>query len=159
MILRRGNSAEILDEVIRGTDADEIHWNRRYEGEARQTDMKIKADLKARGVKVSSHNANLLSEPWEVKTKTGGYYKVFTPYWRAVNRQIEIANPLPAPKTLDRFIGGLKSDDLNDWKLLPTQPDWGSDIISQYQPGEVGAANRLSAFLDGPIKTLSLIHI
>ena len=129
LILKRGQSKSILDEIIRETGADEIHWNRRYEGKARQVDAEIKADLKSHGVKVSSHNANLLSEPWEVETKTGGYYKVFTPYWRAVNRQIEIANPLPAPENLDGYLGALKSDDLDDWALLPTRPDWGSDII------------------------------
>ena len=152
LILKRGQSKSILDEIIRETGADEIHWNRRYEGDARQIDTEIKADLISRSVKVSSYNANLLSEPWEVETKTGGYYKVFTPYWRAVNRQIEIANPLPAPENLDGYLGALKSDDLDDWALLPTRPDWGSDIIRQYQPGETGAANRLSAFLDGPVK-------
>ncbi len=152
LILRRGQAKTILDEIIDETGANEIHWNRRYVGEARRLDADIKADLKSRGLTVLSHNANLLSEPWSVEKKTGGYYKVFTPYWRAVNRQVEIANPLSAPTALNQYSAALKGDDLADWELLPSQPDWGGDIIDQYQPGEAGAGNRLSSFLDGPIK-------
>jgi len=32
LILRRGKAADILDDIIKQTGADEVHWNRRYEG-------------------------------------------------------------------------------------------------------------------------------
>jgi len=73
LILRRGVAADILSEIISLTGADEIHWNRRYGGWARGIDETIKTDLKAQGLTVHSHKANLLIEPWEIQTKTGGF--------------------------------------------------------------------------------------
>jgi len=69
--------------LIEETGADSLYWNRRYDLAPREIDGAIKADLTQRGLTVKSFRANLLSEPWSVETKTGGYYKVFTPYWRA----------------------------------------------------------------------------
>lgn len=151
LILRRGVAAEILADIIFHTGADELHWNRRYEGWAREIDKSLKTDLKAQGLKVQSHKANLLTEPWEVATKTGGFYKVFTPFWRAVCRDIEVAPPIDLPKSLTCF-DEVESEDLDSWGLLPTRPDWGSDIIANYRPGEAGAAERLTSFLDGPVE-------
>ena len=151
LILRRGHAAGVLNDIIAETGADEFHWNRRYEGWARDVDEAIKTDLKSRGLSVESHKANLLTEPWEVATKTGGFYKVFTPFWRAVTRDIEVAPPIDVPKELT-CVDGLDSERISDWDLLPTSPDWASELMEPYAPGETGAAERLTAFLDGPVK-------
>ena len=91
MILRRGAADKVLDDIIKQTDADHIVWNRRYEDNGRARDAAIKTELKARGLNVKSFKANLLTEPWERQTKTGGYYKVFTPYWRAVRAELHLS--------------------------------------------------------------------
>ncbi len=151
LILRRGVAADILSEIISLTGADEIHWNRRYGGWARGIDETIKTDLKAQGLTVHSHKANLLIEPWEIQTKTGGFYKIFTPFWRAVCRDIEVAPPIAAPRSLPCF-AGLDSDDLQDWDLLPSSLDWATPLMKDYQPGEAGAMTRLASFLEGPVE-------
>ena len=155
LILRRGAAADILDDIIAQTGADEIHWNRRYEGWARELDEAIKMKFKSRGLTVESHKANLLTEPWDTQTKTGGFYKVFTPFWRAVCRDIEVAPPIAAPTALP-CLEGLKSEDLDSWNLLPTAPDWGASIIAKYEPGEAGAMARLTSFLEGPLENYTV---
>ena len=80
LILRKGQAFRILDMLIEEIGADTIFWNRRYDLAPREIDSAIKADLTQRGLSVKSFRANLLSEPWTVKTKTDNYYKVFTPY-------------------------------------------------------------------------------
>ena len=150
LILRRGIAANTLDEVIEQTGADEVHWNRRYEGWAREIDEAIKTDLKSRGLKVESHKANLLIEPWEVATKTGGFYKVFTPFWRAAKNMFTVDAPLLTPQVLT-CVADLPSDDLKAWGFLPTAPDWGSKILAHHRPGEAGAMERLTDFLEGPV--------
>lgn len=149
-ILRRGTAKDVLDLIISKTGADEIHWNRRYEGWARDVDEAIKTDLKSRGLKVESHKANLLTEPWEVATKTGGFYKVFTPFWRAVCREIEVAPPIKAPEELICY-DDLESENLADCGLLPNSPDWATPLMKAYSPGERGAQHRLKTFLQGPL--------
>lgn len=151
LILRSGIAADVLDEIIEQTQADEVHWNRRYEGWARENDEGVKVKLKTQGLKVESHKANLLSEPWEVSTKTGGFYKVFTPFWRAVRSDLHVALPILSPKSL-ACQGCLRSEDIGAWRLWPTLPDWATDILKDYTPGEDGATERLTSFLDGPVE-------
>ena len=40
--------------------------------------------------------AHLLLEPWEVETGQGGFYRVFSPFWRAVRDRV-VAAPAVAP--------------------------------------------------------------
>ncbi|GHA90001.1 deoxyribodipyrimidine photo-lyase [Algimonas arctica] len=152
LILRAGAAAAVIDAVIKETGADAVFWNRRYFKPDRDRDAQIKDTLTARGLSVESFKGNLLVEPWEVKTKTGTPYRVFTPFWRAAKDGLEVADPLPAPTTLDGFDGALASDDLDGWGLLPTRPDWGSKMLDYHTPGEAAAQARLADFLDGPIE-------
>ncbi len=148
LTLRSGQSADVLDTVIEETGAETIFWNRRYDQPERDLDAAIKEDLTQRGLDVSSHNARLLNEPWQVETNAGGYYKVFTPYWRAARNNFVARDTYGRHKTLS----GPKheSESLDDWGLHPSNPDW-STGFDDWTPGEDGAIARLTDFLDGPI--------
>nr|WP_290481709.1 deoxyribodipyrimidine photo-lyase [Hyphomonas sp. UBA2691] len=148
LTLRSGQSADVLDTVIEETGAETIFWNRRYDQPERDLDAAIKEDLTQRGLDVSSHNARLLNEPWQVETNAGGYYKVFTPYWRAARNNFVARDTYGRHKTLS----GPKheSESLDDWGLHPSSPDW-STGFDDWTPGEDGAIARLTDFLDGPI--------
>ena len=101
---------------------------------------------------MESFRANLLIEPWKVETKSGNPYRVFTPFWRAAKEALDIADPIDAPETLNCAESNIGSDNLNDWALLPTRPDWGNKMMAYHNPGEAGAMDRLRDFLDGPIE-------
>ena len=148
LTLRSGQSADVLDTVIEETGAETIFWNRRYDQPERDLDAAIKEDLTQRGLDVSSHNARLLNEPWQVETNAGGYYKVFTPYWRAARNNFVARDTYGRHKKLS----GPKpeSESLDDWGLHPSSPDW-STGFDDWTPGEDGAIARLTDFLDGPI--------
>ncbi|WP_371395601.1 deoxyribodipyrimidine photo-lyase [Fretibacter rubidus] len=152
LILRRGKAGEILDDIINQSAADMVMWNRRYAGDARERDAAIKSTLKDRDLTVKSYRANLLSEPWSVETKSGGYYKVFTPYWRAAKDFIDVSDPIPAPTSVNHYGGGIKTDTLDDWTLLPTKPDWGEKLAPHWSIGPEGAHKALESFLDGPVE-------
>jgi deoxyribodipyrimidine photo-lyase len=152
LILRKGKAETVIKTVVEESGAEAIFWNRRYHEKDRDRDRDIKTDLKEQGLTVESFKGNLLVEPWEVSTKSGGPYRVFTPFWRAAKAQLDVAGALPAPDRLDCLPGNVGSDDLDDWALLPTQPDWGSKMLAHHTPGETGAMERLKAFLAGPIE-------
>lgn len=150
LILKQGTAKLVLDELIKQTGASAIYWNRRYTENGREIDAAIKLDLKARSLEVKSFNANLLTEPWAIKTKTGGFYKVFTPYWRAVRAQLSVEAVLPAPDRFENYpTPSLNLDDLN---LLPKDRDWDIKIMQGWQAGEDGAQNRLEQFLDKSVQ-------
>ena len=151
--IRKGKALEEIEKLILRSGADHIVWNRRYKKGDRDRDAQIKSQLEKDGVSVTTFRANLLMEPWEVETKSGsGYYKVFTPYWRAAKAKMEIADPIAAPSKItpyDNLEGGI---DISDLTLLPTAPDWGRKMTPYWQVGEAGAAASLEEFLDGPVE-------
>ncbi len=145
LVLRRGQAQLVLDQLIRETGAGSVFWNRRYGSAERDIDTSIKAALNDRQIHVESFNGTLLTEPWSRKTGSGGYYRVFTPYWKSLRANYTPPSPLPAP---DRLDGGtrLTTDALESWKLHPTQPDWSTGFSDYWAPGEAGALARLNNF-------------
>lgn len=146
LILRRGRPSDILPRLAADTGASTIFWNRCYEPHAVARDKALKSSLTEQGVEVSSFNGSLLAEPWQVKTGSGDPYKVFTPFWRSLSQQ-----PFDAPLAPPEKIMGatpVASDALEAWNLLPVKPDWAGGLRETWQPGEQGARERLSAFVD-----------
>jgi len=153
LIIKKGRAVSVIEALLAETGARAVYWNRRYEKVDRDRDGTIMEALKERGLTVKSFNGNLLSEPWEIRTKTGGsYYKVFSPYWRAVLAQISVAEPLPEPK-FNLLSGDISSLSIEDLELLPNRPDWGRKMLPGWQIGERGAIKALSEFLSGPVTT------
>ncbi len=145
LILRRGEAARVLDDVIAETGATAVFWNRLYEPATIARDTAIKTALEARGIEARSFNASLLHEPWTIATKSGAPYRVFTPFWRACLAAAPPPKPVPAPATLHSAIA--ESELLADWCLLPTTPDWAEGLRACWTPGEAAAQASLDAFL------------
>ena len=149
LILRSGDPKQILDDILAETDAKSVYWNRRYEQPGRDVDAKIKAHLKDCGIAAESFNGTVLTEPWTQKTGSGGYYKVYSPYWRAVQANYQMPAPHSVPQKLQA--PDLPSDDLGAWDLHPARPDWSKGFDPLWSPGEAGAKDRLSTFLSGSV--------
>jgi len=153
LVIARGDSLEALRRLAQETGAGEVHWNRLYDPAVIARDTAIKQALRADGLRCESHNATLLVEPWELKTKAGDPYKVFTPYWRRLRGELDGINaPVPAPEQLPPLPDGVASLPLDDLDLLPRIP-WDSGLRATWQPGETSAVARLDTFLSGPIDT------
>jgi len=146
LVLRRGPAAEAIPALAAETGAARVFWNRCYEPYAVDRDRALKTALQGVGLAVESCNAALLLEPWQVKTGGGEPYRVFTPFWRALQGLYRDEAPLPAPRQLPPA-PELAGDRLADWKLLPTRPDWAGGLRRSWTPGEAGAQARLEGFL------------
>ena len=146
LILSRGVAAEIVADLAEETGAASVVWSRLYDGGAIVRDTALKAALKDSGMEAESFNAALLSEPWALKTKTGGTYKVFTPYLKALRASIGDMSLHDAPKRLRAPRSWPSSDDLDAWALHPRRPDWSTGFDGT--PGEAGAQARLHHFID-----------
>ncbi|SMR83348.1 deoxyribodipyrimidine photo-lyase [Aliiroseovarius halocynthiae] len=147
LVLRAGKTRDVLGDVIRATGADAVHWSRRYTPNAIAADTALKAHLNDRGIHVESHAGRYLFEPWQIATKAGTPFRVFTPFWRSCLAQLDAAPaPLPAPDA--SFMRDLPSETLEGWGGLPTRPNWAAGFGSLWTPGEAGAMARLDSFLD-----------
>lgn len=147
LILRRGDATAILPEMCAEADVGAVYWNRCYEPDAITRDTALKERLKADNRTVGSFNGTLLHEPWRIKTKAGGPYGVFTPFWRAECAAGDPPAPVPAPKEIPGPDGLPAGDSLDGWGLLPTAPDWANGFREMWAPGEAGARDRLDRFL------------
>jgi deoxyribodipyrimidine photo-lyase len=148
LILRSGAARTIVPALARETGAGLVTWNRRYEAAAIASDTAIKAALKEVGVAVETFSANLLREPWTVKTQAGEPFRVFTPFWRAVSGLGEPRAALSAPTKLTDGSPGLHSEAITGWGLEPARPNWAAEFPAHWQPGEAAAKQRLADFLD-----------
>ncbi len=145
LILRKGAAEKVVAAVVKETGAEAVFWNRRYTP-ARKIDERIKATLKADGIEVESFNGSLLAEPFAIKTGSGGDFKVFTPFWKAMQASLVIAAAAPEPREI-KAGPKLKSDNIDDWGLHPTKPDWSGGMAEIWTPGEMGARKRMRDFL------------
>lgn len=150
IILRRGEALDTLQALIAETGAKAVHWNRLYDPDAIARDTKVKEALKEQGVEVHSHNGHLINEPWTVQTGGGSFYKVYTPFWKAV-RERDVTAPLPSPSTLNAPETWPASDRLADWQLGKKMRR-GAEVVRPYITlGEEAALQRLDGFIPAKI--------
>jgi deoxyribodipyrimidine photo-lyase len=145
-LLAPDSSLNALVSIAQATGATRIVWNRRYEPAIVERDTRIKAELRNRGIETASYNSALLNEPWNVLTKSGGPFQVFTPFWRHCKGLADPAPPLPAPQRLPAPAKWPLSVTLESLNLLP-QPDWAAGMRSAWRPGSAGAHAQLKRFL------------
>jgi deoxyribodipyrimidine photo-lyase len=150
LVLRRGESVAEIVQLARETDARTVHVGEVPEPWARRMLERAESELARHGVDLVRHRSALLFDPDEIRTGSGGYYGVFTPFSRACVAHGVTGSTQPAPKKI--ACTRVASDNLDDWELLPRRPDWAGGLRATWTPGEDGAAERLKAFLSGPVQ-------
>lgn len=150
LVLRSGDPVDCLKALVRETGADAVHWTRAYDPDSVARDKAVKAALEAQGITAQSHTGHLMFQPWAVETKTGGYYKVYTPFWKAV-RGLGVNDPLPVPATLNAPASWPDSEKLDDWSLGAGMRR-GAGVVRPYvRLGERAAQSRLGAFMGSKV--------
>lgn len=155
LAVMRGAAREAIPRIVVGLGASAVYWNRRY-GAERAIDAELKQSLKEAGTPAKSFNARLLCEPGAVTSKTGGPYRVFTPFKNACVALDPPPHPLPAPGRIAaaEIPAALAGEILTiaDLALEPTGPDWAGGLRETFSRGEAGARMRLAAFVDGSLR-------
>lgn len=146
LVLRRGAAADVVPEVAARAQATAVFWNRRY-GPERAIDAQLKVRFAESGVDCRSFQGGLLWEPMTISTQTGSPYRVYSPFWRACLAHRAPEAPLPIPDGLSGSASPQPSDELDDWQLQPSAPNWATGLAERWVPGERAALERLDAFL------------
>lgn len=140
LILRRGRAATVVREVAEAWGAETVHAIRHYEPWWREAE-------EALGERLCSHEGNHLRPPESVRTGSGGQFRMFSAFYRALSAMMPPETPIDAPKHLKAPEQWPKSDALADWDLLPTKPDWATGF-NVWTPGEAGAQTALDDFVN-----------
>ena len=139
LVLLRGRAGVVLPRLAEATGAAAIHALWHYEPWARTQQEEV-----ANAAELHLHDGNYLSPPGTVRTGSGAPFRIFTPFWNALQRHMPPPAPVPAPAQLAPAEAPA-GDALAEWDLLPTRPDW-SGGFDVWTPGEAGAHAALAAF-------------
>lgn len=147
LIVKRGDTVDVLTKLIKDTGAEEIYCSRAYEPWAAKLEQNVKGAVEKFGATIKRYCGALLREPESLRTKSDEPYKVYTPFWRTLSSGFVPGQLLSAPKTIPAPKKWPVSDKLESWELSPTKPDWAAGMREAWTPGENGARSRLTRFL------------
>lgn len=146
LVLASGKADDVLADIARKAGVKTVFVNRAYERTAYDRDIAIA--LKESGIAIRALHGQLLHEPTRIRTGSGTPFKVFTPFWNAMQKLGEPHDPIDRPKAIPAPDHLPRSESLDSWQLLPTKPNWATDFPTMWAPGEDGARERLSDFID-----------
>ena len=142
LVLRRGRIEFEIPRLAAEIGAVAVHAGRPTEPWARSAHLTVRTALT---VPLVEHETTLLQHPDRIRTQSDTAYGVYTPFARACKAMFPPAAPLAAPTHITAPPPPV-SDRLEDWKLLPTRPDWAGGLRATWTPGERGAMARLRHF-------------
>ncbi len=142
LIIRRGSPIDVFRDVVDECGVTAVFWNRLYDPLEILEETEVE-----RAFPSQSFNASLLREPWEVETRTGGPYKVFTPYWRACEQLPTPTSPLTAPNRISAPEKWPESISVRELNLLPKH-DWAVGLRGTWRPSEANAYAALTTFIE-----------
>jgi deoxyribodipyrimidine photo-lyase len=141
LIVRSGEADDVIERLIRETQAEAVHFNRDYDPYGREMERKVAAGCARLGVRCEGYKDRVLHEAPEVRTGSGEAYRVFTPYWRNWKAQ-------PKVKAAGR-VRSLGAAPAVASDALPTVAHWGlEETGAELLPaGERAARERMTAFV------------
>jgi deoxyribodipyrimidine photo-lyase len=151
IVLRRGDAPQVLAALADETGAECIHAMRHYEPWCKEAEDELRdalADSGGEERRLCLYDGNYLLPPGSVTTGSGDPYKIYTPFAKSMLEVMPPRDPLPEPETLSSPDSWPDSDELADWALLPTDPDWAGGIREFWEFGEQAAHDRLDWWAD-----------
>lgn len=145
LLVMQGEPLELLERCIKDYAIDAVYWNRLYEPHLVERDRHIKSKLQKIGMPVSSFQAHLLWEPWEVLKADGTPYRVFTPFYKQTCRLDGPEQPLSVPESLQLTKLQDSSPAIDTLGLLPHH-NWPNKLDSHWTISEQGGHNQLQHF-------------
>jgi deoxyribodipyrimidine photo-lyase len=142
LLLLKGDSVTLLAELAGELGNARVHAIAHYEPWARRQEAELRALL---GANFQAYPGLCLYPTEKMYTQNGGAFKVFTPFWRHLQTLLPPPVPRPAPGTLSKPATMPAGERLEDWRLLPSTPNWAAGFSKYWTPGEKGAHGLLQA--------------
>ena len=147
LVLRHGQTEDILRNAIKSSGATALYFTRDYAPWSAALELRVKALCDELGIECHRHGGFLLHEPESIRNGQGQPYKVYTPFANACFAKGEPRLPKAKADVLWAK-HALQSESLSDFNLLPTKPNWARGFEAAWQPGEQGAKAALFHFVD-----------
>ncbi len=143
LIVRRGPTAATLRSLARGVGAETVAWSVRYDAKEIRADRDVQGALEESGIRVLAvHDAPVVPpEDLALAHRRGDGWRSFVPYFERWRTLIP-PEPLPAVPFARSEIAS---------EALPVPGDFGAREIEAGPVSPAWAAEKLAAFLNGPI--------
>ncbi len=152
-----GDPLDIISSLISDKTIECFYWNRLYDFYSIKRDKKIKSFLRLNNIECETFNGYLLNEPWEIKNKSGSFFKVFTPYWRHCINIIQNKKFYKKTYNTKLFNSILKnSKKIQKLKLTNKKLNWTNKIHKNWLPGEINAQIQLDEFIKNKANNYSI---
>ncbi len=146
----RSDAEILLPQLVDALGATHVYASRLYEPAADARDDRIARRLREQGISFRRARGRVLTDASQVQTKTGGNFRVFTPFFKAAEptwrpRSIPAPDALPSadfPQQMARHQASIDA---------PT-PAWDAGIWDMWTPGEAGAHAQLDTFIDNHLR-------
>lgn len=149
LVVIAGRPDEIVPAVARAVGAEVVLASRDVTPYAHRRDMAVAAALTREGRRLSLRPGLLLAEPETMRTADGAPYRVFSPFWRALERQpgrelLTAPTGIPTPSRILADVAMLDRPILDVRSMAVPPPHPGLAV-----PGEAAAQERLEAWVRG----------
>ena len=141
LILRSGNPAEVLTELCDQTSCKTVFWNKLYTHDQIEIEQQVIQQLQVKSIACQVLNGQYLIQPENIKNKQGLPFRVFTPFWKQCLTSLQVEPLLEIPK-IDKTEVSIQSENLDDWNLLPTKPDWAAGMRESWFSEQQGVSEQ-----------------
>lgn len=147
LVIRRGDAATILPDLVKETHATGVFKARRFDAYGRARDDALASHLAELGAPLHRFGGTTLFDPDSIATGSGDRFRVFSPFWRNATKSFEPHRPVPAPDTLTVPSSVPATLPMEALELLP-KIDWAGGLAATWVPGVDAARSRLAAVVD-----------
>ena len=155
LVVRQGDTLEILIELCRQSGADKVYWNECYEPHALALDERVTSALEVQCIEHRRFNGHLFYKPGTVLNKSAKPYRVFGAFWKACLQRGIPMETLAEPASMAAMDNTLESIQLEKLEFLPRIP-WHNKLKAHWKTGEAQAYKLLDDFCDEGIQTYTI---
>lgn len=141
---RGKKSLTVLNELIKESGATSLSFNLSMHPALLKRDRFIFQELQKKGIAISVFYGNLLLDPKEILEVHNKPYKVFTPFYKCLEK-CGIDKPLSKPKKFSFYSKKISAVPLGDLKILPTT-NWVKDLATYWKPGCSKTPSKIDSF-------------
>ena len=154
LVIRCGEPSSVLANLVAETGAFQVVWNRCYDPVTQGCQKSVESALNKASVLTKSFKGDVFFEPEVITNGNGLPYKVFTPFWKACQREGLDDLVSQFPRQLSPPSNWPASVPIDDLALLPMK-NWTKGLQNTWIPGEINAMKELEKFAETAMDTYS----
>lgn len=136
LVVRSGDPVNVIPDLAATSGADRVHVTRDLSPFGYARDVRVQTALTPLGVTFAQYGDGVMVAPEDLPGPDGAGYRVFTPFYRAWLKQLDVPPPRPLAERI-------KSPEVASEDLAAHLPD-GAPVVPA---GPAAAATRLQAFV------------